>query len=214
MIMIRRSIAILIASASVAFAQNPGASSTCWRARPLSKCKSWIITEAALEMPAASSTAKHLYAATADGSGYVSADFETRLAFTFGAMVNSGARQAFGGTVSMLNGDLPGRIEARYRGWLGPEHGVDLSAGFARTTVRGVYDPDELQARGITASAGISGTYIGADARLDLMRASDGRVIHGIYVTARTGSRAAPIAVATGFVLYIAAFALLVGPDY
>ena len=206
--------AILIAFANVAFAQNPDTSSVCWRARPLSKCKSWIITEAALEMPAASSTAKHLYVGTADGSGYVSADFETRLAFTVGAMKNSGATQAFGATVSMLNADLPGRIEARYRRWLGPEHGVDLSAGFAHARVRGLYDPDELQARGITASAGISGTYIGADARLDLMRASNGRVIHGAYVTARTGSRAAPIVTASGFVLLIAAFALLVGPDY
>jgi len=216
--------AILIASASVAFAQNPDTSSVCWRARPLSKCKSWIITETALEMPAASTAAKHLYAATTDGSGYISADFEARFAFTIGAMMNSGARQAAGATVSMLNDDLPGRIEARYRRWLAcPEdrqgrgscaHGIDLTAGFARARVRGVYDPDELQARGITASAGISGTYMGADARVDLMRTADGRAIHGIYVTARTGSRAAPIVTASGFVLMVAAFAMLVGPNY
>ena len=185
----------------------------CWRPRPLASCRSWVVTEAAAEFPAASTSARHLLVG-GGGTYYVSDDFETRLAFTLGAMVNRGPTHAFGATVASTGVDIPGRIEARYRRWLGPDHGIDLSAGVARGEVRGVYDPDELQARGITASAGISGAYMGADVRLDLLRAQGGRLVHGAYVSGRTGSKAGPITTAVGFVLMLGAWALLVGDDY
>lgn len=206
-------VAALIVIAGDATAQATTPSPVCWHPRPLAACRAWIITEAAAEFPATSTSARHLLVG-GDGAYYESDDFETRLAFTLGAMVNRGPAHAFGATVSSTGVDLPGRIEARYRRWLGPDHGMDLSAGFARGMVRGVYDPDELRTRGITASAGISGAYMGADVRLDLLRASGGRVVHGVYVSGRTGSKAGPITTAVGFVLLLAAFAALVGDDY
>jgi hypothetical protein len=206
-------VAAMIVVAGDATAQAATASPVCWRPRPLAACRSWVITEAAAEFPATSTSAPHLLVG-GDGAYYVSDDFETRLAFTLGAMVNRGPTHAFGGTFASTGVDIPGRVEARYRRWLGPDHGIDLSAGVARSKVRGVYDPDELRAAGFTASAGISGAYVGADVRLDLLRASGGRMVHGVYVSGRTGSKAGPITTAVGFVLVLAAWAALIGDDY
>ena len=46
-----------------------------------------------------------------------------------------------------------------------------------------------------------------------MLRAS-GRPVTGAYLGVRTGSRAAPIATLSGVVLFVAAFALLTGPNY
>jgi hypothetical protein len=214
----RRSFAALLVVATLVVAADATAQATagrftCWHPRSLASCRSWIVTEAAVEAPASSTTAGHLLVG-GNGSGYVSADFETRLAFTAGVMINRGPARAFGATIASTCSDFPGRVEARYRRWLDSTHGADLSAGLARGVVRGVYDPDELRATGLTAAAGISGTYIGADVRLDLLRASSGRTARGLYVGVRTGARAAPIVSAAGFAAMIAVFALLVGDDY
>ena len=194
---------MLIVASTVAFAQKSDSSRVCWRPRPLAKCNAWIVTEAAIEMPMMSTSAKHLLVGMTDGSGYVSDDFSTRLAFTLGGMVNRGPKQAVGLTLSMLNADLPGRIEARYRRWLDPDLGLDVSAGAMRGAIRGAYDPDQAALRGLTTSMGISGAYIGADLRLDLARSSTGRTVAATYFTARTGGRGAAIATAAGFALFM-----------
>jgi hypothetical protein len=209
------SIALLGMTTSLAGAQSSGNSPVCWRPRPLEKCKTWVLTEAALESPVSSTSQKHLLVGYPNGEGYVSNDFEARLAFTLGLMKNTNRNSAFGLGVSMLNGDLPGRVEARYRRWLGPETGLDLGLGATAGRVRGAYDPDELPTRGITSSVGISGTYIGADARLEYGRTSANRPIHAAYLTIRTGSRAGPIVTMSGLLLYLGLFALATrGGDY
>lgn len=200
--MISRSIVILLSVSAAAFAQKPDTSRVCWRPSPLAKCNGWIVTEAALEMPATSTSAKHLLVQD-QGMGYVSDDFTARFAFTIGGMVNRGPNQAVGVTLSMLNTDVPGRIEGRYRRWLNPDLGLDFTAGAMRGKVRGVYDPDELPVHGLTGSFGVSGPSIGADARFDLARSSTGRTLGATYVTVRTGGRAAPIATATVFALFV-----------
>jgi hypothetical protein len=225
-VMIKRSIVILIGLSSVAFAQNPDTSNVCWRPRPLAKCKSWIITDAAVETLGASTSAKHLIVGLTDGLGYVSDDFSTRLAFTVGRMVNlEGARRATEGklngptesgrlvnrgpksavgiSLSMVNTDLPGRIEGRYRRWVDPELGLDVSVGAMRGTVRGVYDPDEVPIRGATASVGLSGPYVGADVRFDLARSSARRTVGATYIAFRTSGKAAPITTVTCMALFL-----------
>jgi hypothetical protein len=199
--MISRSIVILLSVSAAAFAQKTDTSRVCWRPNALAKCNGWIVTEAAIEMPTTSTSAKHLLVGSTDG--YVSDDFSARFAFTIGGMVNRGPNQAVGVTLAMLNADLPGRIEGRYRRWLKPDLGLDFTAGVMRGTVRGVHDADELQIHGLTGSFGVSGPSIGADARFDLARSSAGRNLGATYVSVRTGGRAAPIATATAFALFV-----------
>jgi hypothetical protein len=213
--MVRKSILLLLVVASSAAGQHSDTSGVCWRPRSLANCKTWVVTEAALEMPVASTSANHLLVGYPNGEGIVIDDFDARLAFTIGLMANRRERSGYGLTMSMLNGDLPGRIEARYRRWLTPDHGIDLGFGVTAGRIRGHFESEEEKTRGITASAGISGTYLGADARLDLARAADGRLIHATYVTVRTGSRAGPIVTASGFLLFLGLFALATsGGDY
>jgi hypothetical protein len=168
-------------------------------------------------MPAMSSSARHLLGpypdrdrvVADDNMAFVSDDFGARLAFTGGLMVNRDEKSGYGLVVSMLNGDLPGRIEGRYRRWLASNRGVDLGLGVTGGRTRGRYDRDELPTRGLTASVGISGTYLGADARFDFARAEDGRSMHATYLTVRSGSRAAPIVTASGFLAFLGLFALV-----
>ena len=131
-------------------------------------------------------------------------------------MANRAPTSAQGLTVSMLNGEFPGRIEWRYRRWLAPQNsGIDLGLGVTAGKTRDSRGWDTDPTRGLTASAGISGTYLGADARFDLTRTASGRTTHGTYVTFRTGSRAAPIVTATGFAVLIGLFWLATsGGDY
>ena len=207
--MIRRSILLVFAVASAGFAQKPDTSAVCWRPRPLAQCRAWVITEAALEAPVSSTSATHLLVGYLNGEGYVSDDFGARLAFTLGFMSNRGSKSAVGFGMSMLNGDLPGRIEARYRRWLDPKTGIDVGFGITGGRVRGVWDPDELSTRGVTGAIGFSGTYLGADARFDYGRTSTHRPVHAAFLTVRTGSRAGPIATAAGFALFIGLLAVL-----
>jgi hypothetical protein len=81
--------------------------------------------------------------------------------------------------------------EGRYRRWLNPRHGLDLSAGFATGRYGGDYACSILGANGLTGSCGVSTTYIGADARFDLLRTRNGEMVHGSYLSVRAGSRAA-----------------------
>lgn len=142
-------------------------------------------------------------------------DYNTRLAFTLGVMANRGPSSAQGITVSMVDGDLPGRIEWRYRRWFpDTKTGVDVGLGAIGSMVRDARGWDTDRTAGLTASAGLSTMYIGGDARLDVARTASGRMTHGTYLTVRTGSRAAAIATATGFALLIGLYVALSGGSY
>ena len=198
MIVFRRSIIILIGASTVAFAQKSDTSRVCWRPRPLAKCNGWIITETGVEMPTTSTAERHFFGTYES----VNEDFPTRLAFTLGGMVNRGPHQAVGVTVSMLNGDLPGRIEGRYRRWLGPDMGLDVSTGAMRAMIRGEDGSNTIPIHGLTGSVGLSGPHIGADARFDLAR-SRGRTVGATYLTVRTGGHTAAIVTAIGFAAFV-----------
>src|SRR4051794_33433663 len=82
--MIRRSIAILFCISSATFAQKSDTTHVCWRARPAAICKSWIVTEVAMERAA--------YSTKSDESPsrglYPRDDFSTQFALTLGGMRN------------------------------------------------------------------------------------------------------------------------------
>ena len=186
------------ASTSLGAQARDSTRSLCWRARSLALCKTFLVTEAAIELPV-TTTAKTFD----DPSGYrfVSDDFETRLAFSVGVMKNTGPKTAQGITLSAFSEQIPNRVEWRYRRWLGPQHGADFSAGVMRGSVRGEYPYGDVDVHGLTAAAGITGTYLGADARFDVARTPDGRVVRATYLNVRAGSRSAPIVTASGYVL-------------
>jgi hypothetical protein len=176
---------------SVASAQQPDTSSVCWRARPHATCKSWIITEAQVEVPMTTTHRIHRFVG---GPSVERRDFETRLGFTGGVMFNTRSDRALGLTGSATTTSY--RVEARQRRWLSQTNGVDLSAGVARARVNDV----STWANGLTTSAGISNTYIGADLRLDLMRAGS-RTVSGAFATVRAGSRAGSSVAVAGIAL-------------
>jgi len=209
--MLRRSILTSIIVAHTAIAQQSDTTPVCWRARSLAKCKTWIVTEASLEQLVSSSSADR---ATANGGTYRSDDFSTQLAFTVGGMKNRDSVNAFGITGSLLFGQPSARIEGRYHRWLSVDHGIDASAGLTGGRMRGLDEWMTSGATGVTAAVGISNTYFGVDARVDLLRA-DGRTVHATYVGARAGSRAGPIVIASGFALFLGLFYLATrGGDY
>jgi len=183
----------------------------CWRARPLDQCRSWIVTEAAVEMTIASTSANHTFGGY---SSYVSDDIPSRVAFTFGSMWNRTPSTALGftGTLSMADPDglLPNRIEARYRKWFAEKSGADLSLGIARQTIRGDDELRFIRTTGLTAGAGVTNTYFGIDGRVDLLY-GDGRPIVGALVGIRSGSRAAPIVTVSALGALFALLAML-GP--
>ena len=204
---------VVVVSAQLSSAA-PDPTPLCWRARPADTCRSWVVTETSLEMPLFSTYSLHPL-----GVGVVeeNEDFGGRVTFTGGMMVNRSPKTGVGFTATLSLDDadelLPSRVEGRYRRWTGQRTGVDLSLGLARRTIRGADGIDSIKARGITASAGVSNTYFGIDARADLMR-GDGRPVTGVFLGVRSGSRAGPIVAVSGFVLLLAAFAALTGPNY
>lgn len=189
--MIRRPILLFFALSHAALAQRAApANPICWRPQPLDKCGGWVITEAAVEAPMSSTSVLPS----------TSHDFDTRLAFTLGLMKNSDAKAAFGFGVSLVNEDIGGRIEARWRRWLNPGSGIDIGLGMIGGHVRpGGRD----MMHGITGSAGFSGAYVGADVRLDHAHSTANQPIHATYLTIRTGSQAAPIVTGSAFLVVL-----------
>jgi hypothetical protein len=210
--MIRRALLLSIVVANAAIAQRSDTTAVCWRARPLAKCKTWIVSETSIEQLLTSSSARR---SIAGGGSLESDDFSTQLAFTAGGLKNLDAETAFGFTGSLLMGQPSARIEARFRRWLAPDYGVDVSGGIASGSVRGLDEWKTTGARGVTAAVGISNTWIGADARVDLLRTGDGRTVHASYVGFRAGSQAGPIVAVAGFALLAGLFYLATsGGDY
>jgi hypothetical protein len=214
-VIMRRPVTILlICGAASVQAQATTASAVCWRAKPLANCKTWVITEAAVETRITSTSNARQVSAN---YSYVANDFGSRLAFTFGGMKNLDDKRAVGFTMSGLSGVAPARVEGRYRRWLPCAEdrvrrrnctvGLDFSAGVVGGIITG--ESPQAAASGLTGSVGISNTYLGADARIDLLRAPDGRIIHGTFVSLRAGSRAGPTVVAGAAVALLGLFAIL-----
>lgn len=175
---------------------------TCWmRARPAPQCRAFLVTEFGVEKPFVYTTWRA--SSPAGPSNLITADFETRLMFTVGAMLNRGSTSAIGGTVTVDNRDpdgiVPARLELRYRRWRS-DSGLDFGGGVARFARHG-----QFGASGLTAAAGLDYRYIGADARVDVLRA-DGRTRLGGFVGAKATSLAAPLVVAAGLVFIVIAF--------
>lgn len=181
MIMIRKTFLILIAFVSISGAQNSDRSPMCWRPRPLASCNAWIVTDAAVETPMSSTAVMPSMAR----------DYGTRVAFTIGVMKNTEPMSAFGAGLSVVNEDLPGRVEARFRHWLDRSTGFDVGIGIVGGHLR---PHGSVLTNGVTGSIGLSTTYIGVDARVDYARTSTGERVHASFLTMRTGSRATPIA--------------------
>jgi hypothetical protein len=201
--MIRPSIAILFCSSSAVIAQKPDTTSICWRASALASCKSWIVSEVAVVKPYFSTQSR-----TERGGGiYPIDDFAAHVAITLGGMRNVRPDAAIGLTGSLMAasilGELPARIEARYRRWHSPTIGFDVSAGWTGGPVTGT-DPHVwrplVRSHGVTGSVGFSHTYIGVDARANLVWAADGRILRSTSLGLRAGSRTFPIAF-LGFML-------------
>jgi hypothetical protein len=173
---------ILSAAATAGSAQ-----SLCWTRRPLTECRSWVVSEIGLEMNVGLTSGARV------NSYYTIPDFPSRPAFTLGHMFNRGDDHAIGWTAGLAKdwryGFVTTRLETRYRKWYSTSRAIDLSAGVAR---KAIHDSAQqrVHAVGITSSAGVSNTYLGVDARVDLLR-GDGRFARGGSLGIHTGSQLA-----------------------
>jgi hypothetical protein len=209
--MIRRSIVILFCISNAAAAQKTDTTHVCWRARPAAICKSWIVTEVAMER-ATHTTTTTPQQGFQSGGLYPIKDFSTQFALTLGGMRNVRPAAALGIIGSVVatpaSEEHLGRVEARYRSWTNPDIGLDLSAGYFGGAVRAqdqrTFRPTTA-AYGATASVGFSTTYLGADARVNLLRTADGRTLRSSSLALRMGSRLSPVGVAALMLLMMAA---------
>jgi hypothetical protein len=155
----------------------------CWL-RPAPTCTSYLVTEAAVEVPVF--TSRHNISA-----GTTENDFDTRFVLSVGFMKNiqgnRGVGIIVGHDVNRSIYRIPTRIEGRLRQW----HGLsafDVSAGVSR---KGFQDIGDVT--GFTAAIGGEWRYIGADARFETYNAG-GRTVTGGLIGARATSVAAPVA--------------------
>jgi hypothetical protein len=200
MIVIRKSFVAIIGISSIAFAQNPDRSATCWRPRALASCKSWIVIESAAETRIASSRD---FRYDAQGRPFTLED-PLRVSLTGGAMINVSASNAIGLTAAAVSGDTPHRFEARIRHWDG-DLGIDFTGGIRAGLNAAAWRraPSDRWLAGYAGSVGISRRYIGGDVRMDAVRLRTGRFAQETFVTVRTGSWAG--LAATPLILLVAA---------
>ena len=115
--------------------------SFCWRGKPLSRCRTFMLFELSAPRHLAGTTIDP--AVTAHGYGYKRWDqgLASQFLYDVGAMVNVGDRSAIGGTLTAgLIVDDPGRpsvlgATARYRRWLTNDISADAGAGVLRMPV-------------------------------------------------------------------------------
>jgi hypothetical protein len=173
----------------------------CWRARPAPRCRAYLVTEVGYEHPVITSRV---------GGFEPDPDFGGRFVASIGAMVNRGTSVAWGGVLAGAAGDDPEafslRAEGRYRRWIGPTRGIDLSAGVATKPVQTPLR-EPVRAHGITAAIGVERGFVRADARIDALYGG-GRPRGAVLVGVRFGSYAAPVA---AFALTAVGFAIAIG---
>jgi hypothetical protein len=156
-----------------------------------------VITEVGAEFPLGS-TGGHFPAS--------SGDIDNHVAVTLGVM-NRWKTAAFGLTGSaMTTGAKDGaRGEVRYQSRTRGKPELRASAGYARWSVPGTTSNRAEPANGITGSAGIDGGWIGVDARLDLLRASE-REVTAFSVGAHLAEKPAKAVMASALVLGLMLF--------
>lgn len=181
--------------------------SVCWlRPAPLERCRTFLVTEAALEIPV-SSTSHQISAGSSEK------DFDARFTLSVGLMKNLPQHQAVGVVVGHdVNRDIfrgPTRGEVRFRQWKGLS-AIDVSAGLTRKGIPTA--TGSVDSNGLTGAIGGEWRYIGADARVDL-HSVGGRNVIGGFVGARATSVAAPIAALVTFGA-VAALIMATGAGY
>ena len=188
---------ISIASATLLVAQKSESSSVCWTARPLANCKSWLVTEIALESAIASTTAPARNEWTSSAR-----DFETRVVLTLGVMTNTKPDAATGFSVSVGSNepDQYYRAELRRRIWLAVDQSIEYSGGFTTMSVHGA-GRRSPRANGATAAVSFGLGPIGLDARTDVLWGA-GRPVVGLSAGAKAGEKVMPFA-ALGFGLFL-----------
>jgi hypothetical protein len=102
-------------------------------------------------------------------------------------MENATQAYAAGASITIFDSGF-GRVEGRYRRWTREGYALDFTAGFTRGRVGGRWNVPKMTTGGVTGSAGISAAYFGADLRVDLVKASDGRSGRCGYLTFRFGT--------------------------
>lgn len=203
--------ALQLAEPGTAFAQETAdttrrTSALCWRARVYPRCRSFLLTTIALEVPMFATRRVYHDAYLSEASTLFPGP---RLTATAGFMVNRG-REAYGiaGVWSAANEHARKGAEVRYRRWR--EGGTILDAGAGVVHVKG----DATSFRRLSGSglalAGEFGqpNFLALVTRYEAVRTSDGSLQHGGYGGVRVGSFGAPIAVALGVAAFIGLFAL------
>ncbi len=142
----------------------------CWRAKPMPKCRSYLVTEMSMEVPVGTTKGVDFDPIRDFAPFDPIRDFGTRVVWAGGLMVNRSASSAIGGTFA-ISTDGNVRLEARHRRWKqvpAGAHGADLSVGYAQKSVW--LDPNtEVTARGVTAALGVSRGVFGVHTRTDLL---------------------------------------------
>ena len=143
----------------------------CPRARPLPSCRTWMVTEVGAEFPLLMSGTDRRYPGAEGG------DFDAHAVVGAGLMTNLpiGAMGVVG-AVMTTGAKSGGRGELRFRRPAVLRPAFQASVGVAKWAVPGVTSNRAQPATGLTTAVGVDGGWIRADARLDLLRASDRRV--------------------------------------
>lgn len=175
-----------------AAAASPGATTgraLCWRPRSAPRCRAYLVTEFGYERAAISSR---------PGGFQRNPDFGSHIVWSIGPMVNRGPSAAWGGVLSAgideTHSDGGGvlRAEARYRRWLRPTRGVDVSAGVSHKLVR-TSSGEPVRANGLTAAVSADQGFLGLVGRVDVLYGG-GRSRTAALLGIRTGSYLTPIA--------------------
>lgn len=187
--------ALLALSGASAAAQTNGRG-FCWlRTQPAPACRSFLVMEAAVEIPFATTTSEYTPAFSTQTQQ--SNDYTTRYVLSVGGMVNRGPSTAVGGTMGFVLGrswrELPARAELRVRNWQG-KTALDFSAGPTRRGIAARSGGGSVTGYGGTAAVGVEYGFVGADLRVDAVRA-EGRNVAAGFVGGKAVAAGAPIAV-------------------
>ena len=159
--------------------------------------RDWIITEVGAEFPIGS-TGGHYPGA--------SGDIDDHVVLTYGLMKNwTTAAMGITGSAMTTGAKSGARGEVRYRRWHRADVALKASGGIVHWAVPGTSSNRAEPATGVTGSIGIDRGWIGADARLDVLRA-EGRTVSAFSVGAQLGQRPAKVIMVTALGLGLLLF--------
>lgn len=145
----------------------------CWRGKPAPKCGMFWITEFGYDFVNSSTSRRYVVNPGADFEyAETIRDFESRLIWTVGPMLNRGHLRAIGGTLSLSPVAEGSRaaIELRRRWWTPEGSSFDLSAGALRVDVFRPYPLRREAAFGVTGGAYlVGGDLIQINGRADVV---------------------------------------------